>query len=89
MAISSVSSSTSTQTQYPILVNGYLCYNAAQATEARNFINPHPAAKTKSASTLSLSSVSSASSSYSAYTASGSKKTSTLQPRGSLFNLYA
>lgn len=87
MALSSISSSGNTQTQYPVLVNGYLCYSAAQVTEARNFINPHPAAKIKSAPTANT--VFASSGGYSSYTASGSAKVSALRSRGSRFNIFA
>lgn len=40
MPISAVTASVATQTIYPIMVNGYLCFSAAQVTAARNVINP-------------------------------------------------
>lgn len=40
MATSAVSSVSSTETKYPVLINGYLCYSAAEVRAARQSINP-------------------------------------------------
>lgn len=40
MATSAVSATSSTETQYPVLINGYLCYSAAEVRAARQMINP-------------------------------------------------
>lgn len=48
MAVSTVSSSSSS-TIYPILVNGILCYSAAEVTAARNFENLHAEKQTSAA----------------------------------------
>ena len=40
MSVSAVSSVTATQTSYPILVNGFLCFSAADVAAARDFTNP-------------------------------------------------
>lgn len=40
MAASAISATSSTETHYPVLINGYLCYSAAEARAARQLINP-------------------------------------------------
>lgn len=40
MAVSAVSATTATETNYPVLINGYLCYSAAEVRAARESINP-------------------------------------------------
>jgi hypothetical protein len=40
MSVSIVSSLATTQTRYPILVNGILCFSAAEVAAARDFAEP-------------------------------------------------
>ena len=56
MSVSAVSSS-STTTNYPILVNGILCYSAAEVTAAKSYQDLH-AEKQAETSTVSQSEVS-------------------------------
>lgn len=42
MAISSISA---TDTTYPMMINGYVCYSAAEAQAARNFTDPRQSEK--------------------------------------------
>lgn len=40
MAASGISATAATETKYPTIINGYLCYSAAEARAARQMINP-------------------------------------------------
>ncbi len=51
MAGAAVSATGSTQTFYPELVNGYLCYDSVAVQKARNFTNPYPPVTTASVTT--------------------------------------
>lgn len=42
MAISSIAAS---ETTYPVQINGYACYSAAEVLAARSFTDPHAAEK--------------------------------------------
>lgn len=46
MAASGISATTSTETKYPTIINGYLCYSAAEVRAARQMINPRSIDKT-------------------------------------------
>lgn len=46
MAASGISATTSTETKYPTIINGYLCYSAAEVRAARQMINPRSVDKT-------------------------------------------
>lgn len=41
MPISAVTASVTTQTIYPVMVNGYLCFSAAEVAEARGLVTPN------------------------------------------------
>lgn len=41
MSISAASSVATSQTSYPVLVNGILCFSAADVAAARNFVDPN------------------------------------------------
>jgi len=49
MSTSILAVGSATQTNYPVLVNGYLCFSAAEVQDARSFVNPHKTAGTSSA----------------------------------------
>ena len=40
MSVSAIAVSSALQSLYPMMVNGYLCFNAAQAAQAREGTNP-------------------------------------------------
>ncbi len=46
MAASGISATASTDTKYPMMINGYLCYSAAEVRAARQMINPRSIDKT-------------------------------------------
>lgn len=49
MAGVAVSATSSPQTFYPELVNGYLCYDSVAVQKARTFTNPYPSVTSTSA----------------------------------------
>lgn len=75
MAVSSVSSSSSS-TSYPVLVNGIMCYSAAEVTAAKSFQNLHAekAAENSAGSAVSSSSPTSTSSASSTSAVSASSE---------------
>lgn len=46
MAESSIAAISATDTQYPQIINGYVCWSAAEVSAARRFENPRPAEET-------------------------------------------
>ncbi|BAE50964.1 hypothetical protein [Paramagnetospirillum magneticum] len=61
MSISATSSVGTTQTSYPVLVNGILCFSAADVAAARNFVDPNA---DREAASTTISSVSAQSPQY-------------------------
>ncbi|WP_141400477.1 hypothetical protein [Magnetospirillum sp. 15-1] len=57
MSVSAVSSVTATQTSYPILVNGFLCFSAADVAAARDFTNPRADQNTSAQNTSALNQI--------------------------------
>lgn len=99
MATSAISAASSTDTQYPILINGYLCYSAAEVRAARQLINPRTIDRvtglpvresdTQSTSTQATSTRPSFMESLRGYSAQGTSDDETTRPRGSLLNILA
>jgi hypothetical protein len=101
MSVSGVAASAAAQTLYPILVNDYLCFNAADVAKARAFINPYPTTTARS----SASAVTAASSyamaharnartssgaaapEYATYTARGVSRPLSSGARGTIVNI--
>ncbi|NFV80816.1 hypothetical protein [Magnetospirillum aberrantis] len=94
MATSAISAASSTDTQYPILINGYLCYSAAEVRAARQLINPRTIDKVtglpvRESDTQSTSTRPSFMESLRGYSAQGTSDDETTRPRGSLLNILA
>lgn len=94
MATSTISAASSTDTQYPILINGYLCYSAAEVRAARQLINPRTIDKVtglpvRESETQPTSTRPSFMESLRSYSAQGTSDDETTRPRGSLLNILA
>lgn len=92
MAGSAISAITSTDLQYPVLVNGFLCYSAAEVRAARQLINPATLKDDDdSGSSNAANRSASSGSSLRTYTAQGVTEDDedSKKQRGSLVNLLA
>lgn len=102
MAVSSVSTSVASQVTYPVMVNGYLCYSAAEVQAARqgrspDSVKPGGVDQSQQSAVSSSNSSSSASQSQSALSASlqtyqsngTTDQNSQDAQRGSLVDFYA
>ncbi len=94
MSGSAVAVSAATQTVYPIMINGYLCFTAAEVATARVGTNPFKTAAattTKAAATVHASAAAARTATTTTTTttttyAGSARKTG---PRGTLVDIYA
>lgn len=49
MAVSGVSAATTTETNFPVVINGYVCFSAADVKAARTSVDPQQAEKAEEA----------------------------------------
>lgn len=85
---------TATETQYPVLINGFLCYSAAEVRAARQLVNPRTVDETTANSRESATTSTTASfvETLRTYTAQGTRQDEEdedYRQRGSLVNIVA